>query len=88
MNSPAVALALLFISLKPGGLAFLGGGFGRYTPEEVIRDMELRSKDLNRALGRVRITARDLWSLLDAAGLKERAEVITAGGLWVVLRRG
>lgn len=37
--------------------------------------------------GRVQITERDLWSLLEAAGLKKKAEVITEGGLWVVLRR-
>ncbi|MBI5585987.1 MAG: class I SAM-dependent methyltransferase [Deltaproteobacteria bacterium] len=80
-------LPAIYRSLKPGGLAFVGGGFGRYTPEEVIRGLELRSKGLNQDLGRVRITERDLWSLLEAAELKEKATMITEGGLWVVLRR-
>jgi SAM-dependent methyltransferase len=81
-------LPAIYRSLKPGGLAFIGGGFGCYTPEEVIRGLELRSKDLNQALGRVRISERDLWSLLEATELKDEAKVVTAGGLWVLLRRG
>ena len=81
-------LRAIYRSLKAGGMALVGGGFGRHTPEDVIRGIEKRSKDLNQALGRVRITERDLWSILEAAGLKERATMITEGGLWVVLRKG
>ena len=81
-------LPAIYRSLKAGGIALVGGGFGRYTPEDIIRDMEQRSKDLNKALGRVRITEGDLWSILEAADLKERAEMITEGGLWIVLRKG
>ncbi len=81
-------LPALYRSLKPGGMALVGGGFGRHTPEDVIGGIEKRSKDLNQALGRVRITERDLWSIIEAAGLKERAIMITEGGLWVVLRKG
>ncbi len=81
-------LSAIYRSLKPGGMAFVGGGFGCHTPEDVIRGIEMRSKGLNQALGRVRITERDLWSLLEAAELKKKATMITEGGLWVVLRRG
>ncbi len=80
-------LSAIYRSLKPGGLAFVGGGFGCHTPEDVIQAIEMRSKDLNQALGRVRITERDLWLLLEAAELKERAKMVTEGGLWVLLRR-
>lgn len=66
----------------------MGGGFGRHTPEDVIRRLEDRSKYLNQALGRVRMTEKDLGALLEAAELKERAAVIAAGGLWMVLRSG
>jgi SAM-dependent methyltransferase len=81
-------LSAIYRSLKPGGMAFVGGGFGCHTPEDVIRGIEMRSKSLNQALGRVRITERDLWSILEAAELKEKATMISEGGLWVVLRRG
>ncbi len=81
-------LPAIYRSLKAGGMALLGGGFGRHTPEDVIKGIEERSKALNQALGRVRITEGDLWSILEAAGLKERATMMTEGGLWVVLRKG
>ena len=81
-------LPAIYRSLKAGGMALVGGGFGRHTPEDVIRGVEKRSKDLNQALGRVRITERDLWSILEAAELKEKATMIIEGGLWVCLRKG
>jgi len=81
-------LAAIYRSLKPGGTALLGGGFGRHTPGHVIRAIEKRSKDLNQALGRVRVSEEDLWWALEAAGMKDRAAIITEGGLWVVVRKG
>jgi len=81
-------VAAIYRSLKPGGMALLGGGFGRHTPGHVIRAIEKRSKDLNQALGRVWVSEEDLWSALEAAGIKDRATMITEGGLWVVLRKG
>lgn len=74
-------------SLKSGGIALLGGGFGRHTPDDVIGPIERRSKDLNHALGRVRITEAELWAIIELADLREDVEVITEGGLWVVLRK-
>jgi hypothetical protein len=80
-------VAAIYRSLKAGGMALLGGGFGPHTPEEVIKAIEKRSKDLNQACGRVRITEEDVWSAIEAAGLREKATMITEGGLWVVLRK-
>jgi len=80
-------LAAICRSLKPGGMAFLGGGFGRHTPGHVIRTIEKRSKDLNQALGRVRVSEEDLSAALEAAGMKDRSTIFTEGGLWVVLRK-
>jgi len=81
-------LFAIYGCLKAGGMALLGGGFGRHTPEHVIKGVEKRSKALNQALGRVRITDRDLWPILEGADLKERATIIIEGGLWVVVRKG
>ena len=80
-------LTAIHRSLKTGGIALLGGGFGRRTPQHVIQAIEKRSKDLNRAVGRVRITEGDLRATLEDSGLKEKATMITDGGLWVVLRK-
>jgi hypothetical protein len=68
-------------------MALLGGGFGRHTPAHIIRGVEKRSKDLNQALGRVRISGEEVWSALEAAEMKDRATMITEGGLWVVLKK-
>ncbi len=80
-------LRAIYRSLKAGGVAILGGGFGSSTTKEIISSIEKRSKELNEALGRVRVTERELWSTLETAELKERATMIAEGGLWVVLRK-
>jgi hypothetical protein len=80
-------LGALYRCLKAGGMALVGGGFGRHTPDDLIKGMEKRSKELNRALGRARITEGDVWAAVEAADLKERTTMITEGGLWVVLRK-
>ena len=43
-------------TLRKGGIAFVGGGFGKYTPPEVIRQIGKRSEQLNLAMGKVRVT--------------------------------
>jgi hypothetical protein len=80
-------LQAIYRSLSQGGVALLGGGFGCHTPEDVIKGIEKRSKDLNQALGRVRIDEKDLWSILERAGLAEKAHIITEGGLWAVVKK-
>ncbi len=74
--------------LKEGGTAFVGGGFGRYTPPEVIDAIKDRSKELNLSIGRVHFSEEDLRAAVRSAALAEKADFITEGGLWVVLRKG
>lgn len=78
---------IVYERLNHGGVAMVGGGFGVYTPETVIDRIKERSKELNAALGRVRITDEDVQRELLAAGLEGKAEILDKGGLWVVLRR-
>jgi len=42
--------------LKPNGIGFVGGGFGKYTPEKVIQNIANKSRDLNLRLGKINIT--------------------------------
>jgi len=75
----------IYRSLKTGGIAFVGGGFGKYTPPGLIDRIGKRSEELNHAMGRVRVTVE---SVRDQArsGLAEAAfEITTEGGLWVVI---
>jgi hypothetical protein len=74
-------------TLSTGGIAFIGGGFGKYTPPEVISQIGKRSEQLNSAMGRVRVTVESLRDQLRSSTLEEKCEIITEGGLWVVLRK-
>ncbi len=73
--------------LKPGGTAFVGGGFGKYTPPEVIHPLADRSRELNYLIGKKETTVDEIRKDLEAAGITENAEVVTEGGLWVVLKK-
>lgn len=74
-------------TLRPGGIAFVGGGFGKYTPDEVIRQIGKRSEQLNLAMGRVRIAVEDAQRQVESGYLKGTFEITTEGGLWVVIRK-
>jgi hypothetical protein len=80
-------LTAVYRCLNTGGLALVGGGFGRHTPDDVIRSIEKESKELNRALGRVRITEDNLQAVIATAQLQDHATIVNEGGLWVVLRK-
>ena len=73
--------------LKPGGMAFIGGGFGKYTPEAIIKEIGKRSRELNLALGKVEMTEDQLRKEFVRSNVKGAFEVITEGGLWVVIRK-
>jgi len=80
-------LTAVYKSLRVGGMALMGGGFGRYTPKAVIERIRERSTELNLSLGRVHRTEEDLRTALEAASLTGKTEIISRGGLWVVLKR-
>ena len=73
--------------LKPGGLAFVGGGFGKYTPDSVILNLGKRSRDLNLQLGKVEISEQMLRRQIAEGRITAHAEVIDEGGLWVVIKK-
>lgn len=80
-------LTAIYRILKPGGIAFAGGGFGVHTPSGLIESIGKRSADLNNQLGRIRIGKQDLLSLIQTERLEQHCEIIEDGGLWVVLRK-
>ena len=73
--------------LRKGGIAFVGGGFGKHTPPEIISRMGKRSEELNAELGKVRVTEESVWDQLRAASLEANAEITTEGGFWVVMKK-
>ncbi|MFB3884477.1 MAG: hypothetical protein ACE144_04565 [Thermodesulfobacteriota bacterium] len=80
-------LGAVYRTLKAGGIAFVGGGFGKYTPAEVISQIGKRSEQLNASLGRVRITLESVQDRVRSSHLEEKCEITTEGGLWVVMKK-
>ena len=82
-----VDLGAIYKTLSPGGIAFVGGGFGKYTPPEVISQIGKRSEQLNAAMGRVRVTMESVREQVRLCHLEEKCEITTEGGLWVVMKK-
>jgi len=82
-----VDFSAIYRTLNTKGVAFVGGGFGKYTPAKVISQIGKQSEELNAAMGRVRITVESVRDRLRAGALEDRCEIITEVGLWVVLRK-
>jgi hypothetical protein len=82
-----VDFSAIYRTLGTKGIALIGGGFGKYTPPEVIARIGKRSEQLNSAMGRVRVTVESVRDQLRLSTLEEKCEITTEGGLWVVLRK-
>jgi len=80
-------LGELFRVLKPGGMAFVGGGYGKGTPEEFIDEIADESRELNRRLGRKRISAVDLEGIVRKSRLTDRCDMTEEGGLWITIKK-
>lgn len=79
--------AAIYRVLRPKGLGFVGGGFGSRTPPEMIAQIAERSRELNLAIGKVGIEPEDVQKTLAESGLGSKAEVVTDGGVWVLIRK-
>ena len=77
----------IYRTLRTAGIAFVGGGFGKHTPVEVINQIGKRSEQLNAAIGRVRVSAESVQDQLRSSDLTGKCEITTEGGLWVVMRK-
>ncbi|MGE5304925.1 MAG: class I SAM-dependent methyltransferase [Alphaproteobacteria bacterium] len=72
--------------LRAGGLAWVGGGYGPLTPDEVFAPIAERSKQWNEAIGKQRLTVEEAQKLVVSAGLASSARVSTEGGLWIEIK--
>lgn len=80
-------LGELFRVLKPGGMAFVGGGYGKDTPEKFIDEIADESRELNSKLGRKRISILELEDIARKSGLTDRCDIREEGGLWITIRK-
>lgn len=72
--------------LRPGGFGWVGGGYGPTTPDAIIAPIADRSRVLNEAVGKRRVTSEQAWALVGDAGLEECTRLVTEGGLWLEIR--
>lgn len=72
--------------LRPGGFGWVGGGYGPTTPDQAIAPIAQRSRLLNEAVGKRRITPEDARATVALAGLEGCTRVVTEGGLWLEVR--
>ena len=86
MERPAI-LKEIFRVLRPRGLAFVGGGYGKDVPQAVIDEIAGESRVLNDRLGRKRVTIEQLKNLLAMVGLDKKARIVEEGGVWILLRK-
>ncbi len=82
-----VDFGAIYRTLRTAGIAFIGGGFGKHTSDEVISRIGKRSEQLNAAMGRVRVTVESVRDQLRLSQLEARCEISTEGGFWVVMRK-
>jgi hypothetical protein len=73
--------------LKPNGIALVGGGFGKFTPREVISKIGKKSRDLNFQMGKVDRTPGDLKEEIKGISVRATFEILSEGGLWVLMRK-
>jgi SAM-dependent methyltransferase len=77
----------IFRVLAPGGLAFVGGGYGKSIPQQLIDNIHDESQVLNKRLGRKWVTKEQLEAMLTRTGLAENCRIEEVGGIWLVIRK-
>jgi hypothetical protein len=81
VNFPAIERIL-----RKNGTALLGGGFGKFTPESVIKKIGKRSRDLNLAIGKIEVDRDQLCKNIQK-NVRGKCEIVSEGGLWMVMRK-
>lgn len=82
-----VNLSAVHRILRTNGVAFIGGGFGKFTPRNLIKDIGAQSRDLNLRIGKIEVRLDKIWQNIKASKLKGKIAVISEGGLWVVIKK-
>jgi len=77
----------IFRLLKAGGLAFVGGGYGKGIPQQFIDEIHDESQVLNQRLGRRWVSIKELEELVAKAELADKCRIKEEGGLWLNIRK-
>ena len=82
-----VNFSAIFRILRGDGIAFIGGGFGKFTPETVIKKIGKRSRDLNLKIGKIEVNGDQLRQGILMSNVKGKVEIVSEGGLWLLIRK-
>ncbi len=87
LNNEENLLREIFRVLKDGGVVFVGGGYGKEVPQEIIDEIADESRDLNQRLGRRWVGIEELEQLIRESGLADNCKIEEEGGVWLVIRK-
>lgn len=87
LDEEGAALREIYRVMKAGGVGFIGGGYGKNTPQVIIDEIAEESRVLNDRLGRIRVTVDNLREITSKSGLENHIRIILDGGLWLLLEK-
>jgi len=87
LNEKENLLREVFRVLKDKGMAYVGGGYGKGVPEELIDEIADESRELNNRLGRKRVSVKELEELIRKSELMDNCKIEEEGGVWLVIRK-
>ena len=87
LSEKANLLREIFRVLKQGGMAFVGGGFGKETPKEVIDEIADESRELNSRLGRRWLSVKELEETIKKSQLTDKCVIKEEGGVWLIIKK-
>jgi hypothetical protein len=65
----------------------MGGGFGKSTPDAMIKEISERSRRLNLQIGKIEVKEGELRQEIEKDNGKGKVEIVSEGGLWVLMRK-
>lgn len=83
-----VNLSAIYKVLKINGVGFIGGGFGKFTPDHILKEIGKKSRDLNLQIGKIEVSEEKLQEAIQKEDLKGELRIISEGGLWLLMRKG
>jgi hypothetical protein len=82
-----VNFSALYRVLAGEGVALVGGGFGKHTPQSVIGAIGKRSRELNLLAGKVEVSKAEIQETIRSERVPGNIEIISEGGLWVIMKK-
>ena len=80
-------LSAIYRILRPGGIGFVGGGIRKTYSLIDYRDHRSALTGVNLMIGKIVITAEEVWQDVKGQEVEEHMDVISEGGLWIVIRK-